>query len=80
VTAPRFVCAVVNPSAPLDGRLRFLRTALAQASLDAHRAANALDDRPTLADSLACDEYRGAAFALDEAIELLDRLLPEAKP
>jgi hypothetical protein len=81
VTAPRFVVlAVVNPGAPLAGRLRFLRAALAASSLDAHRAAAAFDDRPTPADARACDEYRGGGLALDEAIALLDRLVPEAAP
>jgi hypothetical protein len=80
VSAPRFICAVSNPRAPTDGRLRFLRATLAAASLDAHRAALAFDDRPTPADGRACDEFRGGAFALDEVIDLLDRLFPEAQP
>lgn len=80
MTTTRFICAVANPRAPLAGRLRFLRSTLAGASLDAHRAAAALDDRPTPADARACDEYRGGALALDEAIALLDALVPEATP
>jgi hypothetical protein len=83
--APRFIAAVVNPEAPLEGRLRFLRSALAVASLDAHRAALAMSDvtprySPTPRDLRVLAEFSGGALALDEAIALVDRLLPEAKP
>lgn len=63
MTAPRFVCAIPNTAAPIVSRLRFLRSALAVASVDAHRGALALDDRPTPADARACDELRVAAGA-----------------